>query len=153
MIRWIGITALALAASTAQAFDSPEALQEAFMDALRAEDPEAIAACYARDADNFPLDRMKGIGPASAFASWSDFFAQFDVISAELSEKKMVRSGDLAAAWGLFTVVARPAAGGDPVTMVGRFMDVAQPVDGEWLYVADHASMPLPSESAEPEAE
>lgn len=55
----------------------------------------------------------------------------------------MVRSGDLAAAWGLFTVIARPAEGGELVTLVGRYMDVARPIDGRWLYIADHASMPL----------
>ena len=136
---------LLLTASTAcQAFESPEALQEGFMQALLAEDAEALAACYAEDATNFTLDRMKGVGPPSAYASWSAFFEQYDLLSAELSDKQMVRSGDLAAAWGLFTIVVRPAGGGDPLTFTGRYLDVAQPVDGQWLYVADHASMPFP---------
>lgn len=130
----------------AQAYDSPEALQEAFMDALRSENANAIADCYAQDADNFPLDAMKGKGPDSARQSWAGFFEQFDVVSAELSEQQMVRSGDLAAAWGLFTVIARPAGGGELVTLVGRYMDVAEPVDGRWLYIADHASMPITGE-------
>lgn len=129
--------------SVANAFDSPEALQEGFMAALRSENADAIADCYAPDADNFTLNSMKGVGPDSARESWGGFFEQFDVVSAELSEQAMVRSGDLAAAWGLFTVIARPAEGGELVTLVGRYMDVARPIDGRWLYIADHASMPL----------
>ena len=142
----IALTLAALiAAAPVTAFESPEALQEAFMAALRAEDVDGIAACYAEDADNFTLGAMKGIGPESARASWGGFFEQFDVISAELQEGRMVREGDLAAAWGLFVVVARPAEGGEPVTLMGRYMDVARPIEGRWLYIADHASMPLPT--------
>lgn len=115
------------------------------MAALRAEDADAIAACYAENADNFTLDAMKGVGPDSARASWGAFFEQFDVISAELTEDRLVREGDLAAAWGIFVVVATPAGGGEPVTLTGRYMDVARPVEGRWLYIADHASMPLPA--------
>jgi uncharacterized protein (TIGR02246 family) len=144
VIRILALSAL-LAAAPCFAFESPEALQEAFMAALRAEDADGIAACYAEDADNFTLGEMKGIGPDSARASWGAFFEQFDVISAELTEDRLVREGDLAAAWGLFVVVARPAGGGEPVTLTGRYMDVARPIEGRWLYVADHASMPLPA--------
>jgi hypothetical protein len=42
--------------------------------------------------------------------------------------------------------MAEPAEGGDVVEMKGRYMDVARNMDGTWLYVADHASMPLPEE-------
>ncbi len=144
MIRTLVALAL-LAAAPGFAHESPEALQEAFMAALRAGDADGIADCYAEDADNFTLDTLKGVGPESARTSWGGFFEQFDVISAELTEDRMVREDDLAAAWGLFVVVARPVGGGEPVTFKGRYMDVARPIDGRWLYIADHASMPLPA--------
>ena len=51
----------------------------------------------------------------------------------------------MAVAWGLFTIMAEPAEGGDAVEMKGRYMDVARSMDGTWLYVVDHASMPLPA--------
>lgn len=115
------------------------------MAGLRAENAGAMAACYREGAVNFTPDRMIGYGPASARESWGAFFEAYDVISAELSDQELVESGDLAAAWGLFTITARPAAGGEPVVMKGRYLDVAREVDGEWLYIADHASMPLPA--------
>ena len=34
----------------------------------------------------------------------------------------------------------------EAVEMRGRYMDVAKNIDGSWLYIADHASMPLPAE-------
>lgn len=128
------------------AFESPQALQKAFVDAMRNNDADGLAACYTEDAVNFTPDTMIGIGPDSARASWGGFFEQFTVTSVELSDDQMVVSGDLAAAWGLFTMIAEPKAGGDAVVMQGRYMDVAQERDGKWLYIADHASFPVPPE-------
>jgi ketosteroid isomerase-like protein len=138
------ILTLALA-GTSQANDSPEALQDAFMAGILAQDADAIAACYADDAVNFTLDSMMGIGPDSARRSWGGFFEGFDVQSAELSETHLEVHGDTAIAWGLFLIVAVPRAGGEPVEFRGRYMDVARNINGRWLYVADHASMPLPA--------
>ena len=128
----------------AEAYDSPEALQAIFMAALRANDAQGLAACYTGDAVNFPVDSLIGHGPESVAASWSGFFAAYTVVEATLSEQHMETHDDTAIAWGLFTIRAEPAEGGDVVEMQGRYMDVARNIGGRWLYVADHASMPLP---------
>ena len=125
--------------------DSPEALQEAFMQALRANDAHGLAACYTADADNYPVDSLAGKGPESVAASWNGFFAAYLVKEANLSDTHMETHGDTAIAWGLFTIMAEPVEGGELVEMQGRYMDVARNIDGNWLYVADHASMPLPA--------
>lgn len=138
---------LSFLATGAAAFESPQALQDAFLAALRANDVDGLAACYADDATNFTVDRMIGTGPESARDSWGGFFERYEVLEAELSEQHLVESGDLAAAWGLFTITARPRTGGEPVVMQGRYMDVARPIDGRWLYIADHASVPVPPPS------
>ena len=138
------LACIACISTVAYANDSPEALQEAFMAALKANNPQGIAECYAPDAVNFPVDSMIGHGPESAAASWSGFFAAFTVVEARLSETHLEVHGNTAIAWGLFTIMAEPAAGGDTVEMQGRYMDIARKIDGSWLYVADHASMPLP---------
>jgi uncharacterized protein (TIGR02246 family) len=131
--------------STSLANESPQALQEAFMTALKANDAQGLADCYASNAVNFPVDSMMGIGPESALQSWSGFFAAYKVVDANLSEKHLEIHGDTAIAWGLFTIMAEPAEGGDVVEMKGRYMDVARNIDGTWLYVADHASVPPPA--------
>ncbi|MCH8228311.1 MAG: DUF4440 domain-containing protein [Proteobacteria bacterium] len=130
----------------ADAFDSPQALQDGFMAALRANDIEGLAVCYTADATNFAIDSMSGTGPESVRASWGGFFQAFTVTAAELSDEHLEVSGDLAAAWGLFTITAVPAGGGDAVVIKGRYMDVAKNFDGNWLYIADHASVPVPAE-------
>ncbi len=135
---------LLLASTLATANDSPQALQDAFMAGVITNDADAIAACYTDDAVNFTLDSMMGKGPASARQSWGNFFEAYDVDKAELSERHLEVHGDTAIAWGLFLIVATPRDGGDPVEFRGRYMDVARNIDGRWLYVADHASMPLP---------
>jgi uncharacterized protein (TIGR02246 family) len=131
--------------STLLANESPQALQDAFMTALKANDAQGLANCYSIDAVNFPVDSMIGIGPESAKASWNGFFEAYKIVDASLSEKHLEIHGDTAIAWGLFTIMAEPAEGGDVVEMQGRYMDVARKIDGTWLYVADHASIPPPA--------
>ncbi len=136
---------LACFSSIAPANESPQALQEAFMAALKANDAQRMADCYASNAVNFPVDSMVGIGPESALQSWSGFFAAYKVVDASLSDTHLEVHGNTAIAWGLFTIMAEPSEGGDAIAMKGRYMDVARNIDGIWLYVADHASVPTPA--------
>ncbi len=135
---------ICLVSTSAFANESVQALQEAFMNALRANDADGLAACYTADATNFPVDSMMGIGPDSVRETWQGFFSNFRVLDASLSETHMEILGDTAVAWGLFSITAMPTDGDEPIEMPGRYMDVARKVDGSWLYIADHASMPLP---------
>ncbi len=136
------LTCLACFSSSSFANESPQALQDAFMAALKANDVQGLAACYTSDAVNFPVGTLVGSGPESVIESWSSFFAAYTIVDASLSDTHMEIHGDTAVAWGLFTIMAEPAEGGDAVEMKGRYMDVAMNINGTWLYVADHASMP-----------
>jgi len=139
------LTCLACFSSSSFANESPQALQNAFMAALKANNVQGLADCYTGNAVNFPVGTLVGSGPESVIESWSSFFAAYKVVDASLSETHLEIHGDTAVAWGLFTIMAEPAEGGDVVEMKGRYMDVAKNMDGTWLYVADHASMPLPA--------
>ncbi len=123
--------------------ESPLALQQNFVRGMNDNDVEALAACYAADATNYPLDFMAGIGPDSARRSWGGFFAAYRILEAGLVEDHLETHGETAIAWGQFRVMAEPLDGGEPVEMRGRYMDVARNTDKGWLYVADHASMPI----------
>ena len=135
---------LLLLTTTVSAYESPEALQDAFAAALSSNDAAGLAACYTADATNYPVGEMVGIGPESVLASWNGFFSSFKVLELSLSDTHMETRGDISAAWGLWHMLLEPAGGGEAVKMDGRFMDVARNVDGNWLYIADHASMPAP---------
>jgi ketosteroid isomerase-like protein len=131
--------------SPAFANESPQILQDAFVAALKANDAQGLADCYAADAVNFTVGRMIGFGPESVVENWNGFFAAYKVVDASLSEDHLEVHGDTAIAWGLFTILAEAAESGELVEMKGRYMDVSRNIDGKWLYVADHASMPLPA--------
>ena len=126
--------------------DSPEALQGAFVKGMEANDADALAACYTDDAISYPAEVMVGVGPDFVRESWKSFFAVYTIKEVGLSDTHMETFGDTAAAWGLFWMLVEPVAGGDAFKMHGRFTDIAKQVDGNWLYIADHASVPSPSE-------
>lgn len=139
------LTLLAVFSSPVLGNDSPEALQNAFVQGMEANDADALAACYTEDAVSFAVDVMFGTGRDFVRNSWNSFFETYTVKKLSLSNTHMESVGDAAVAWGLFTMLVEPTGGGELIEMQGRFMDVAKKVDGNWLYVADHASMPLPA--------
>ena len=131
-------------ASSVQANDSPQGLQDSFMEALLAGDAEAISVLYADDAVSYDVAAQSVSGPEGVKASWGGFFEANTVLSAELFNNTVETHGDTGIAWGEFRMTVEPAGGGDPVEMVGRFSDVSRNFDGTWMYVMDHVSMPLP---------
>jgi uncharacterized protein (TIGR02246 family) len=126
--------------------DSPEALQGAFVKGMEANDADALAACYTDDAVSYPANAMVGVGPDFVRESWKSFFALYTIKEVSLADTHMETFGDTAVAWGLFSMLVEPVAGGDAFEMPGRFTDIAKKVDGKWLYIADHASVPSSSE-------
>jgi ketosteroid isomerase-like protein len=138
------LLAIFVLCGTAQAFDSPQALQNGFLDAMRAHNVDAMAACYTADATSFGLGVMVGTGPDAVRADWNEFFKSYKLTGVELTDNHRETSGDLSVAWGLFSITATPVGGGEPVVMSGRYTDASKNFDGKWLYVVDHASMPLP---------
>ncbi len=54
------LTCLACFSSSSFANESPQALQDAFMAALKANDVQGLADCYTGDAVNFPVGTLVG---------------------------------------------------------------------------------------------
>ena len=141
------LIACLLSPASLLANDSPAALQEAFMTALRAQDTAGLAACYTEDATSYDVGTQVLTGPEAVAASWGGFFAAYNLLEANLFDNKVETHGDTGIAWGQFKLLVEPVAGGDPVEMIGRFTDVSRNIDGTWLYILDHVSMvPPPAE-------
>ncbi len=143
-MKQVMLLAIFVLCSNAHAFDSPEALQDGFLKAMRANNADDMAACYTVEATNFGLSAMVGTGPDAVRADWIEFFKNYTLTSVEITDKHRETSGDLSVAWGLFTITATPVGGGEPMVMAGRYTDASRNFDGNWLYVVDHASVPLP---------
>jgi ketosteroid isomerase-like protein len=103
---------------------------------------EAIVALYAPDAVLFPPDAMMAKGTDEIRKSY-EFLNDFTVQSFEMLEANHEIQGNIAFSWGQFKASLQPKAGGEPMTMEGRFSDVSKKVGGKWLYIVDHASVPI----------
>jgi ketosteroid isomerase-like protein len=88
-------------------------------------------------------------GQQAIRAAYQGLFAANTVQDATITDTHYKTSRTVSAGWGRFTLTLAPKSGGAPVTMKGRFTDVAERRGGRWVYLADHASAePPPSEAA-----
>lgn len=142
------LIAVLAAISPLHAQESPQALRDAFVAAVKAGDAEELAQLYAPDAVTYPIGAMTASGQEGIRQDWEIFLSASTVQDLVITQQGGEILGDTAVAWGLWTMTILPEQGGDPFTMEARFMDVSKKVDGKWRYVADHASVPL-SPSAE----
>lgn len=142
--------ALALAAAPAFAQESPDALADAFVAAVVAEDADALANLYTEDADSYDPSGAVQKGRAEIAATWRQFFDSYDGFTASLDRKgRHAPDKKSHAAWGLWTMAATPVGGGEPVTWNGRYLDVSVKTRDGWKYIVDHASMLAPAAPAE----
>jgi uncharacterized protein (TIGR02246 family) len=141
-----GLCFLAAALSTPLlASDSgAQALDNAFVKAVKAGDIEAVVGLYASDATLYPPGEMAAKGRDAIRAVWGGFLSANTVTEAKLYETGYKTSGNISIGWGRFSMTVQPKAGGATFTLEGRFTDVAGKKDDKWHYVVDHASAPLP---------
>ena len=136
-------------AVSATADEGMNQIGEAFVKAFKAGNLDDVAALYAPDAVSFPPDAMVANGQEEIRDSWGGLLNNFDVEDLVISNARHETSGDLSTAWGNFKMILVPKQGGETVVLEGRFSDVAKRINGKWLYVADHASVPLPPPPSE----
>jgi uncharacterized protein (TIGR02246 family) len=121
-----------------------QALDNAFVKAVKAGDIDAVVALYAPDAMLYPPGEMAAKGRDAIRAVWGGFLSANTVTECKLFETGYRTSGDTSIGWGRFSMTTQPKAGSAPFTLDGRYTDVAVKKDGNWLYVVDHVSAPLP---------
>jgi uncharacterized protein (TIGR02246 family) len=119
-----------------------EAVDEAWRKAITANDLDGIMAVYAADAVMWLPDAPEAKGREAIGKSYAALLAENTVTGATLANTHYQTSGDLSVGWGDFTLSLSPKAGGNPVTMSGRFSVIARNENSRWVYVVDHASAP-----------
>ncbi len=137
-------TVFCFVAVSAFADEGMNEIGQAFVKAFKAGDLDAVVALYAPDAVSFPPDAMAASGQEGIRESWGGVLNNFDVQDVVITNAHHLTSGDLSTAWGLYKMILVPKEGGDQVVLEGRFTDVAKRVNGKWLYINDHSSVPLP---------
>src|SRR5262245_416986 len=117
---------------------------EAFARAFKANDVEGLVAVYAEGAVLYPPGAMAQRGRDAIRKGFADFLAQFRITDFIVTESHYETAGDLSTGWGLFTITAEPKSGnGTIMRWEGRYTSVARRVNGKWLLVSDHASLPM----------
>jgi len=140
--RAVAIGLLALAGPVGAAEHGAQTVDQSWVKAMKANDLEATMALYAPDAvAYFPDGDFKG--KQAIRKSWTDFLATFTVKDCT-SEGTYETTGDTSLGWGIWSLTVVPKGGGDPIPMKGRATVVVKKIGGQWLYVVDHASVPLP---------
>jgi uncharacterized protein (TIGR02246 family) len=139
---------LSLLASTAVAADrGVEAVDLAWKKAFVANDLEAVLACYAPDAVAWLPDTPEAKGATAIRASFKAFLGANTIRDFTMSDTHYEIHGDHAVGWGHFVLTLVPKTGdgaGKPVSLAGRFSEVAAKREGRWVYVVDHASVEPP---------
>ncbi len=134
------LAAITVAAAPAFAQDTPQALQDAFVTGVNAEDANAISTLYTEDAYSYGPDGSVSYGRAAIAEGWAALFEAFDGLSITLEQQGEMHKGKVAGAWGLWTMSATPVGGGDMVVWRGRYTDISKKTSDGWRYMADHAS-------------
>ena len=133
------LSSLSFATVTA-ASDGAQAVDEAWRKAITANDLNAVIAIYAEDAVMWLPDAPEAKGREAIRKSYADLLAANTVTGATLTNTHYQTSGNLSVGWGNFTLTLSPKAGGNSVTLSGRFSVIARKEGGTWVYVVDHAS-------------
>ena len=117
-------------------------VDDGWVAAAKAGNVEAMVALYARDATFYPpnvTDEIKGTEAIRKY--YADWFAAVTITDATIvSTYDSV--GDLSVGYGMATVTYAPKAGGSPLVMSVRVTAAARRINGRWVYVVDHASVP-----------
>ena len=126
-----------------------KSVDAAWMKAMKANDLEAVLACYASDAVAWLPGSQEASGEKAIRAAYQGLFAENNVQDVTMTDSHYKTSGSLSVGWGRYTLTLAPKSGDAPVSMKGRFTEAAERRRGRWVYVADHASAePPPSEAA-----
>ncbi len=121
------------------------AVDQAFLDAFNAGDVDALMATYWNSPAlvNIGLDGMGGLGWDGAKAGWEVAFASMPGVQLAFDSPVNIAAGDVVLGWGAWTMTV-PTGDGTAMVLQGRYSDVKAMRDGKWVYIMDHASVPMP---------
>lgn len=139
----------ALVPLPATAGDGAEAVDQAWLRAMRANDIEGTVRTYADNAVAWLPGTGELRGTAAIRAAYQDMLGTNTVTAVSLTDTNYRSAGRLSAGWGHFSLTLTPKAGGAANVLSGRFTTIAERQHGRWVYVVDHASLEPPAPPAQ----
>jgi ketosteroid isomerase-like protein len=134
----------------AEKIAAADALDQRFLDAFNKGDVDGLMATYWNSPKlvSFGPEGMGTTGYEAARAGSVEMFKATPGAKLEFLTRHNDVHGDAVIGWGTWKMTM-PTPGG-PQVVEGRFSDVKMMHDGKWVYVMDHASVPLPPQPAAP---
>jgi ketosteroid isomerase-like protein len=120
-------------------------LDQKFFDAYSSKDLETIKELYWNSPDvvSHPPGEMEVRGYDAVIESFRKDFDRGMDSKLELLEHTNRAEGSVVIGTGLWRFTLNMPEG-EPLVIEGRYLDVKAERDGKWVYIADHASVPLP---------
>jgi uncharacterized protein (TIGR02246 family) len=122
-------------------------LEQRFAAAFKAKDVNAIMASYLPDESLFVFDVIpprQYVGAKAYRKDWEDFFASFPgpVETFEINDLKVMTDGNLAFSHSIQRAVVTDKDG-KKADITFRLTDVYRKINGKWLIVHEHVSVPV----------
>jgi uncharacterized protein (TIGR02246 family) len=119
-------------------------LDQAFLEAFNKGDAEALSGLYWNSPEtvSFPPDALQLRGSVAIREGNVMSVAAMKGAKLEFTETHQRAAGDVVIGWGLYRITI-PGANGKTTGMNGRYTDVKAERDGKWVYLMDHASVPM----------
>jgi uncharacterized protein (TIGR02246 family) len=137
----VGLLAMCGTIVYSESAEGVKAVDEAWMAAAKRGDVDAVVGLYAPDATYYPPDMKEIRGTAAIRKSYADWFAAMTITEITIDSKYQT-AGDISFGYGLATLTMQPKAGGSAQTITVRVTAAARRINGKWLYIVDHASVP-----------
>jgi ketosteroid isomerase-like protein len=119
------------------------------VEAIRAMDLEGLKPIYAPEIVTFDVQEpLQRVGAEAKRGNWVDAFAAFQrPLGYEIRDLTITSGGDVAFAYGFARLSGTLKNGNRSDGFWVRFTACFRKIDGDWLIVHDHASVPLDLES------
>jgi uncharacterized protein (TIGR02246 family) len=146
-MRWTALlfAGLQVVAMSTHAFaqtHGAKTVDDAWIAAAKAGDVNALVALYAPDAVLYMPDSKEARGTAAIRKAYEDMLGAMKVTEVSIDSQYQTVAG-LSVGYGTATLTMVPKAGGAPQTMTARVTAAAAMINGKWLYIVDHASVPV----------
>jgi ketosteroid isomerase-like protein len=121
-----------------------KALDQRFQEAYNAGDVDAVMACYWNSPNlvTFPPGTMEVRGWDALRADFAQGFTAMPGATLEMTDSNYEVLGNAVISWGTWRMTI-PSGSAAPTVVDGRYTDVKADHDGTWLYMLDHASVPM----------
>jgi len=130
------------------------ALENRFVAAFKAKDPDAIMKVYAPDQTLVVLDVVpprQYVGAAAYRKDWQTFFDSFDgPLTVELTDLDVAADRNLAYSHSIQHVAGTDKQG-KKLDLTVRVTDVYKKAHGRWLIVHEHVSVPVDLDTGKPD--